>query len=199
MNEKEDRYTKLAIQPFEYSYKNKLDAYQHTAIKYITRFRDKNGKEDIDKAIDTLQQLKKAEWPDIDFRAYRKVDHMEYFEAQDKLIQDLKDSGKKFDCILAVSRGGLTPAHFIAEALGVTRVTTDFGHLASKVRLLVVEDITDTGESSDKLSKQLQDFKSVTTAAVYERESSTFTNGFVGEVVKHTNYVHMPWEVNKSE
>ena len=33
-------YAKLAIQPMEYSMANKLDACQHTAIKYVTRFRD---------------------------------------------------------------------------------------------------------------------------------------------------------------
>lgn len=55
-------YTKLKIQPMEYSMANKLDACQHTAIKYITRFRDKNGEEDLDKAIYILQLLKTMEY-----------------------------------------------------------------------------------------------------------------------------------------
>lgn len=53
-------YTKLPIQPFEYSMKNGLDPMQHTAIKYITRFRDKNGIEDLRKAIHTIEML--IEW-----------------------------------------------------------------------------------------------------------------------------------------
>lgn len=53
-------YTKLPIQPFEYSMKNGLDPMQHTAIKYITRFRDKNGLEDLRKAIHTIEML--IEW-----------------------------------------------------------------------------------------------------------------------------------------
>lgn len=52
-----DHYTKLAIQPMEYSMKNKLDPLQHTAIKYVTRFRDKNGVEDLYKAIDCIKML----------------------------------------------------------------------------------------------------------------------------------------------
>ena len=36
-----NHYTKLAIQPMEYSMANELNACQHTAIKYITRYRDK--------------------------------------------------------------------------------------------------------------------------------------------------------------
>lgn len=50
-------YTKLAIQPMEYSMANRLDACQHTIIKYVTRFRDKNGKEDLLKAKHTIDLL----------------------------------------------------------------------------------------------------------------------------------------------
>lgn len=52
-----DHYSKLAIGPLEYSMRNKLDAMQHTVIKYVTRFRDKNGIEDLRKAIHTLELL----------------------------------------------------------------------------------------------------------------------------------------------
>ena len=57
-----DHYTKLAIQPMQYSMANKLDPLQHTVIKYVTRFRDKNGIEDIEKAkhcIDMLIEFEK--------------------------------------------------------------------------------------------------------------------------------------------
>lgn len=50
-------YTNLAIQPMEYSMANNLDACQHTAIKYITRFRDKDGIKDLEKAIHVIQML----------------------------------------------------------------------------------------------------------------------------------------------
>jgi hypothetical protein len=45
-----DHYTKLAIQPMQYSMENGLDPLQHTIIKYVTRFRDKAGIEDLEKA-----------------------------------------------------------------------------------------------------------------------------------------------------
>lgn len=50
-------YKDLAIQPMEYSMANGLDACQHTAIKYITRFREKEGVKDLEKAIHTIQML----------------------------------------------------------------------------------------------------------------------------------------------
>lgn len=36
---------------------NKLDACQHTIIKYVTRFRDKNGIEDLEKAKHVIDML----------------------------------------------------------------------------------------------------------------------------------------------
>ena len=55
-----DHYSKLAIQPAEYITKNKLTYLQGNVIKYITRFKDKNGIEDLQKAkhyIDLLIEL----------------------------------------------------------------------------------------------------------------------------------------------
>ena len=52
-----DHYTKLAIQPMQYSMENGLDALQHTVIKYVTRFRDKNGIEDLEKAKHCIDML----------------------------------------------------------------------------------------------------------------------------------------------
>lgn len=47
----------MAIQPMEYSMANQLDACQHTAIKYITRFREKGGIQDLEKAKHVIDML----------------------------------------------------------------------------------------------------------------------------------------------
>ena len=52
-----DHYKTLKIQPMEYSMANKLDACQHTAIKYITRFRAKGGIADLEKAKHCIDML----------------------------------------------------------------------------------------------------------------------------------------------
>ena len=57
-------YKSLKIQPMQYSMANGLDACQHTVIKYVTRFRSKAGKEDLEKAkhaIDLLIQFEYGE------------------------------------------------------------------------------------------------------------------------------------------
>ncbi len=50
-------YTDMKIQPIEYSMANDLDACQHTIIKYVSRFRNKGGVEDLRKARQTLDLL----------------------------------------------------------------------------------------------------------------------------------------------
>ena len=43
-------YKNMAIQPSEYIVKNNLDWYTGNAIKYLSRFKSKNGREDLEKA-----------------------------------------------------------------------------------------------------------------------------------------------------
>lgn len=50
-------YVALPIQPMLYSMANKLDACQHTIIKYVTRFRAKGGIEDLRKAMHCIELL----------------------------------------------------------------------------------------------------------------------------------------------
>ncbi len=50
-------YTKLKIQPMEYSMQNSLGPAEHTVIKYVTRWKDKGGVEDLKKARHTLDLL----------------------------------------------------------------------------------------------------------------------------------------------
>jgi hypothetical protein len=60
-----DHYSKLAIQPFEYSHKNGLGPLEHTAIKYLTRWRDKDGIKDLRKAIHAIEFLIEMETPNV--------------------------------------------------------------------------------------------------------------------------------------
>lgn len=52
-----NHYKKLKIQPMRYSMENKLDPLQHTIVKYVTRFRDKCGVQDLEKAKHCIDML----------------------------------------------------------------------------------------------------------------------------------------------
>jgi len=47
----------LSIQPVDYIHENDLTYMEGNIIKYVTRHRNKNGKEDILKAIDYLNMI----------------------------------------------------------------------------------------------------------------------------------------------
>ena len=52
-----NHYKKYAIQPVEYAMLNNLNYCQANAIKYITRYSDKGGIEDLRKAIHNIEIL----------------------------------------------------------------------------------------------------------------------------------------------
>ena len=57
-------YNRYPMQPIEYAMANRLNYCQANAIKYITRYRDKGGREDLEKAIHNIQILIKLEYGD---------------------------------------------------------------------------------------------------------------------------------------
>lgn len=52
-----DHYTKNKIQPIEYILANGLDFCSGNIVKYITRYKDKNGLEDLEKAKHYIELL----------------------------------------------------------------------------------------------------------------------------------------------
>lgn len=57
-------YKDLVIQPIEYTMKNNLNFIQGNIIKYATRYKSKNGVEDIKKIIHYAQLLIELEYPE---------------------------------------------------------------------------------------------------------------------------------------
>ena len=55
-------YNKYSIQPLEFIVRNNVPFMEGNAIKYIMRHRDKNGVQDIDKAIHYLELIKQFEY-----------------------------------------------------------------------------------------------------------------------------------------
>ena len=65
-----DHYKKCKIQPVEYIHANGLDFFQGNIVKYITRFRDKGGKADLEKIKHYCNMLIELEYPEkeaVDF------------------------------------------------------------------------------------------------------------------------------------
>jgi hypothetical protein len=57
-----DHYTRLAIQPAQYNQLNALGFCEGCVVKYVSRHKHKNGKQDIEKAIHFLNLLLEIEY-----------------------------------------------------------------------------------------------------------------------------------------
>lgn len=57
-------YKSLKIQPIEFVHANQIPFIEGNVIKYIIRHREKNGAEDIKKAIHYLKMLLELEYPE---------------------------------------------------------------------------------------------------------------------------------------
>lgn len=55
-------YQNMKITPIEYAMANNLNACEFSVVKYISRHRLKNGKEDLQKAKDFIDMLIKYEY-----------------------------------------------------------------------------------------------------------------------------------------
>ena len=56
-----NHYKQFAIQPVEFIHKNKIPYCEANAIKYLCRWREKNGIEDLKKAIHYIELLMELE------------------------------------------------------------------------------------------------------------------------------------------
>ncbi len=54
-------YNKFKIAPFDFIHKNGLGFAEGNVVKYVCRWREKNGVEDLEKAIRYIELLIKAE------------------------------------------------------------------------------------------------------------------------------------------
>ena len=62
-----EHYKRRGIEPWDYAAANNLDAFQHAVVKYVTRYREKGGIEDLRKArhyIDKLIELVEHGYPE---------------------------------------------------------------------------------------------------------------------------------------
>lgn len=59
-------YKDMPIQPLEFFHRNNVGPIEAVAIRYILRWRNKNGVQDIDKAIHTLQILRELALKETD-------------------------------------------------------------------------------------------------------------------------------------
>lgn len=131
-----------------------------------------------------------------------------------KRLYRLKFGSPALDGILAVSRGGLTFAHHLAELLEFRQVEvvnavsyegmekigepifSPLPDLSPYFHILVVDDIADSGETLLELNKLIKEGYpelKVTTITIFSRPQNLYTPNYYFHTT--TKWVHFFWEV----
>lgn len=80
-----DHYRRCGIEPVEYIHANNLDFFRGNVVKYVTRDKDKNGAEDILKAIDYLNMILEFDYGVTHNEVPIVEDYDTYFKGVDRI------------------------------------------------------------------------------------------------------------------
>jgi len=131
------------------------------------------------------------------------------------ISQQVYDADFRPDLIIAIARGGLVPARFVADTLGISSIASvtvrhytagakknEGAFVAHPVnadikgqRVLVVDDVNDTGDSFEVALPYIYslDPAEVRTAVLHEKEVSSYRADYVGENLPEWRWLIYPW------
>lgn len=135
-----------------------------------------------------------------------------------KIAKQIKDSNFKPDMVIALARGGFVPARTICDSLvikdllsvkidhwGITAAKDGKAKLRYPINVnlddknvLIVDDITDTGESLKLAVDHIKSLKAkeVKTATIYHIDHSKIEPDFYGGVIKKDKWTWVIWPWN---
>ena len=136
----------------------------------------------------------------------------QYGEAVTELAEKVVATGKKFDLVIGIARGGIPVAMVVADQLGTRidflnvksytdvgervkpRILTTITEEISGKRVLLVDDLVDGGATMETVTRYLQSEgpKSLKTAVLYTKPWSTFRPDYALEVVD--SWIVFPYE-----
>ncbi len=137
-----------------------------------------------------------------------------------KVVKRIWKSGFSPDVIVAIIRGGLVPARVIADRMALkdlitikmehwgtavplkeAKITQGVGNGAAVAgkKVLVVDDLTDTGESLEKAAEYIRKFgaSEVRTAVVEHKSSSKFVPDYYARELDRWKWIIYPWELHE--
>jgi hypothetical protein len=134
-----------------------------------------------------------------------------------QLANNIRTSGYKPDVIIAIARGGYVPARLLCDYLNIFDLTSiriihyDKGsHMSNHARLtsplntdvrnlkvLLVDDVSDTGDTLELAVKHIQAFSPATlkVAVLQHKQVSTFVPEFYAEKITTWRWLTYPWAV----
>ncbi len=146
---------------------------------------------------------------------YLPVSWSEYHSLSQKVSATILAHDKPFDIIVAIGRGGLTFGHLLSDFLripiasitiqsytdiqkqGEVEITDGLSRRIEGKRVLLVDDIADTGKTLVRAVSYLKEFspKTVTTATLFYKPHSTVRPDYFAR--QTTRWILQPFEVTE--
>jgi len=112
----------------------------------------------------------------------------------DVIVNNIEDSGKKYDAVYGLPRGGLIPAVMLSHRLDIPLV--DHNSVVNTKNVLWVDDINDTGTTLLKAEEYILNDDAI--AVLYSKPSSLVKPNYVGEIITDDSWLVFPWETEQS-
>ena len=141
----------------------------------------------------------------------------EVVEACDRVAGALLDADVEVDTVVAIARGGFMPARFLCDFLDISRLLSiQVGHyepgaqsageatveypLGGDIegrRVLLVDDVNDSGDTLQAALAYLRDQSpaAVHSAVLHEKSTTTCRADFKAEIMREWRWVLYPWAV----
>lgn len=151
---------------------------------------------------------------DIKIKA-RIVAFDEAYEMAFAVAQKIISAGYHPDIILAIARGGFPPARFLADFLKEKNMTSlqlehynagaqksaevkildQVGHDLSGKKVLIADDVNDTGETLLKALEHVNNFQpaDIRTAVLHEKQNTEYNTDFVGDYLQEWQWLIYQW------
>lgn len=113
----------------------------------------------------------------------------EYIKDLEILTEKVKKSNANFDFIIGIPRGGLIPATYISHQLEIPLIVDDIYTLITPIKLLVIDDISDTGHTLERYKKN-----NVTIATLHIKTGTEVIPDFYVREFPKTTWIKYPYE-----
>jgi hypothetical protein len=138
----------------------------------------------------------------------------------DIIVSNIKKDNKKYNYIVSLNRGGLIPGVLLSHKLNIPNCVytiqsysdkekkklkkdlyiSMIGSFKSSDHILVVDDISDTGETLAETIKKIKkidsDVKNIDVATIYYKNKSIFKPTYYAAEIDNDIWINFAWENN---
>ena len=121
-----------------------------------------------------------------------------------RIADKIRRSNKKYDIILAITKGGIIPARLMARELDIDHIQLipvrekklykeEMPILLKDKRYLIIDEIYDSGDTFCKVYESVRNFD-CDFAFLMSRSEHNSKKMYVGKILNHNKWIVFPWE-----